>query len=31
MLSINYTRNREITFLPASGSLIYMYKPAVHQ
>jgi len=31
MLSFSYTMNSELSFLPAAGSLIYTYKPAVHQ
>jgi len=31
MLSFSYTKNRELPFLPAAGSLIYTYKPAVNQ
>jgi len=31
MLSFSSTMNSELPFLPAAGSLVYTYKPAVHQ
>jgi len=31
MFLLSYTTNSELPFLPAAGSWIYTYKPAVHQ
>ena len=31
MLSFSYAMSNELPFLPTEGTLIYTYKPAVHQ